>query len=253
MAPTLCKLNLRKQKAPSMEGWLVKKGQRAAVADSWKRRFFTFERRTRTLRYYEDEAARDRGEHKGEVVVRGVNPCEHLQGASGHKPHRFDFSLVDDSGARPVLGVSASDPAERQRWIDAVGSSPPLYDDKFVTVFEHGVLVKWYGTRMLVVPSDTLVPFEKVVSVEAPEGGCAYAKQWGMGLTRPDVWFACDMTVPRRVENCLVLEAQDSMMKMGFSVEAEEGRDRRQDVLRLIEQGVARVRARREQDPQIKS
>ena len=236
-----------------MEGWLVKKGQRAAVADSWKRRFFTFERRTRTLRYYEDEAARDRGEHKGEVVVRGVNPCEHLQGASGHKPHRFDFSLVDDSGARPVLGVSASDPAERQRWIDAVGSSPPLYDDKFVTVFEHGVLVKWYGTRMLVVPSDTLVPFEKVVSVEAPEGGCAYAKQWGMGLTRPDVWFACDMTVPRRVENCLVLEAQDSMMKMGFSVEAEEGRDRRQDVLRLIEQGVARVRARREQDPQIKS
>ena len=55
----------------------------------------------------------DTGAPKGEVVVRGVDPREALQGGVGHKPHRFDFVLEDASGKRTLLAVSAEDAETR--------------------------------------------------------------------------------------------------------------------------------------------
>ena len=108
--------------AGMIEGELLKKGQRAGVGDSWHQRHFTYEPATGVIRYY--KGAPPEGALKGEVVVRGVDPREDLQGTRRHKPNRFDFILVDDTGRRPVLAVSAADAATRQRWINAVNAKP---------------------------------------------------------------------------------------------------------------------------------
>ena len=106
-----------------MQGELLKKGQkRTAVGDSWKKRHFVYNKATRALRYF--KGAPD-GQPKGEVMVRGVDPRQDLQGAAKHKPHRFDFILADDTGKRLVLAVSAADAAVRQQWLDAVGTQAP--------------------------------------------------------------------------------------------------------------------------------
>ena len=105
-----------------MEGTLLKKGNGAVGIDSWQKRHFELDASARTLRYYKGEPPG--AELKGEVVVRGIDPLEALQGSARHKPHRFDFVLDDDTGRRPVLAVSAADGATRQRWIAAVSAAP---------------------------------------------------------------------------------------------------------------------------------
>ena len=101
-----------------MQGTLLKKGQGAVGANSGQKRHFECDASTRALRYY--KGAPPGAELKGEVVVRGIDPRDDLQGAARHKPHRFDFLLDDDTGRRPVLAASAADRATRQRWIAAV-------------------------------------------------------------------------------------------------------------------------------------
>ena len=97
-----------------MEGTLLKKSPGgAACIDSWQTRHFEFDASTRVLRYY--EGAPPGGELNGEVVVRGIDPRDDLQGTAWHKPHRFDFLLDDDTGQRSVLAASATDVRARQR------------------------------------------------------------------------------------------------------------------------------------------
>ena len=66
-----------------MQGTLLKKGQGAVGVDSWQKRHFEFDASTRALRYY--KGAPPGGELKGEVVVRGIDPREDLQGAKDKK------------------------------------------------------------------------------------------------------------------------------------------------------------------------
>ena len=113
------------------DSWLLKKGQRSVLADSWKKRYFSFDTRARTLRYYKDapdpDAAAGDADPLGEVIVAGVDARGDLQGVRGHKPHRFDFTLHDETGQRSVLAVSAANAGTRRRWIEAcAGTIRPL-------------------------------------------------------------------------------------------------------------------------------
>ena len=114
------------------------------------------------------------------------------------------------------------------------GPADVLYDDKFVTVDRTGVHIKRY---YLPTATRKFVPFQNITHVEAPSGCTGvmrFAKQWGMGLVRAKVWFACDMTVPRRVENAIILHT-GSYWRKGFSVED------RAEALRVIREGCERV------------
>ena len=99
-----------------MEGQLKKKGSKhGPFGDSWKDRYFVLE--GDAMRYYAGGSTE--GKLKGEVTIIGVDPCEELQGAKGHKPHRVDF-ILEDGG---VLCVSAPSAAKRQQWTDAVAAA----------------------------------------------------------------------------------------------------------------------------------
>ena len=117
------------------------------------------------------------------------------------------------------------------------GPSPgtaALYEDRFATIDRHGVHIKWY---YFPTTTSKFVPFGSIAKVEAPAGGAGamrFAKQWGVGLARANVWFACDMTVPRRVENAIILHT-GSYWRKGFSVED------RAEALRVIREGCERV------------
>ena len=98
-----------------MEGQLKKKGsKRGPFGDSWKDRYFVLE--GATMRYYAGGSTE--GKLKGEVTIIGVDPCEELQGAKGHKPNRLDFKCADGS----KLCASAPSAARRSQWIEAAGA-----------------------------------------------------------------------------------------------------------------------------------
>ena len=110
-----------------------------------------------------------------------------------------------------------------------------LYDDKFVTVDHRGVHIKWY---YFPTANRKFVPFENITQVEAPTGCTGvmrYAKNWGMGLTRAKVWFACDMKMGRTVENAIILHT-GSHWRKGFSVV------NRAEALRVIQEECDRRR-----------
>ena len=103
-----------------MEGELEKKGQNPGlVGDSWKKRHFVYNKKTRELRYYMTL--------KGTVRLRAkgaIDPRQDLQGATNHRENRFDFLVENTGGAqgRNAISVCAADEDTRQRWLDAIGT-----------------------------------------------------------------------------------------------------------------------------------
>ena len=64
------------------DSWLLKKSQGSVLPNSWKKRYFSFDTRARTLRYYKDapdpDTAAGDAEPLDEVSVTGIDERDDL-------------------------------------------------------------------------------------------------------------------------------------------------------------------------------
>eukprot|EP00937_MAST-01D_sp_MAST-1D-sp2_P003696 g3696.t1 len=105
----------------TVRGLLHKKGhQRGVVSDSWKARFFVFDRNTRLLKYGADEAAA-LTRPLGQCTVNGV--AEDVKDRDGKRQNRFDLDCHSAAKGAYCLQVSAPSFAEKQRWMGALAGT----------------------------------------------------------------------------------------------------------------------------------
>lgn len=124
-----------------IEGWLLKRGQ---VDQSWRRRFFVCDARSKTMTYYldkkcayEDLGARARRNQRGSIAMLGASLTVHRPG-NYDRPHVFSVSPASISR---VFLLSASTERDRDaflRALEAISGTKSTVGERFDAMQHSG-------------------------------------------------------------------------------------------------------------------
>jgi hypothetical protein len=90
-----------------------------------------------------------------------------------------------------------------------------LYEDEYVRLDENCVTLKWYYFPTF---ADKAVPRECILSIETLQNPSFFeTKMWGVGILRPDVWWACgwklNLNAPKKL---IIITTVDDPVRKGF-------------------------------------